>query len=368
MTGGLTGPVGPIDPIDPEGASPFPDAPSPRPLRLLLSGFGRVGRTLAQILVERPGAFGDRFRVVGITTGASGSLADPAGLDLAAALERLRSRGRFAEGDPGWSGLGTAEAARTLGYDVLVELSPLSVAGRGEPALGYCRTALDRGRHVVSANKGPVAWGYSELSALAAARGVRFRFESTVMDGAPVFNLVERCLPGATVERFEGVLNSTTNVILSELERGLGFDAALERARQAGVVEANPEDDLAGWDAAVKAACLARVLLGAEIPPEEVERTDIRDVDPARPAGARERGTRLKLVAEGERTRGPGGPRVRVRLRELPLEDPLAQVAGTSSALRLVTDLPGRLVVVEEGPDLRTTAYGVLADLASLTG
>jgi homoserine dehydrogenase len=221
---------------------------------------------------------------------------------------------------------------------------------------------------VVSANKGPVAWGYSELSALAAARGVRFRFESTVMDGAPVFNLVERCLPGATVERFEGVLNSTTNVILSELERGLGFDAALERARQAGVVEANPEDDLAGWDAAVKAACLARVLLGAEIPPEEVERTDIRDVDPARPAGARERGTRLKLVAEGERTRGPGGPRVRVRLRELPLEDPLAQVAGTSSALRLVTDLPGRLVVVEEGPDLRTTAYGVLADLASLTG
>lgn len=347
------------------------------PLRVLFSGFGRVGRTLAEILTEPPSgaapAFGEplgrlteRLRVVGITTGSSGALVDPGGIDLAAALERVRNRGGFAPGDPGWSDLDTARAVRELDYDVLAEMSPLSVAGRGAPALGFVRTALERGRHVVSANKGPVAWGYPELAELAADRGVTFRFESTVMDGAPVFNLVERCLPGATVIRIEGVVNSTTNVILSEMERGLAFDEALERAREAGVVEAEPEDDLAGWDAAVKAVCLARVLMGAEIPPERVERTDVRDVAPERLAAARERGRRVKLVARVEREPGArGAVRGAVEARELPLEDPLAQVAGTSSALRLVTDLPGRLVLVEEEPDLRTTAYGVLADLVS---
>ncbi len=348
------------------------------PIRVLFSGFGRVGRTLAEILAEPPSgsapAFGEslerlteRIRVVGITTGSSGALVDPAGLDLAVALERIRERGRFAPGDPGWSELDTARAVEELDYDALAEMSPLSVSGRGEPALGFVRTALSRGRHAVSANKGPVAWGYAELAELAADRGVRFRFESTVMDGAPVFNLVERCLPGAVVERIEGVVNSTTNVILSEMEQGLAFDDALERAREAGVVEAEPEDDLAGWDAAVKAVCLGRVLMGAEITPDRVARTDVRDVAPKRLAAARERGHRVKLVARVERGSGAqAAVRATVEARELPLDDPLAQVAGASSALRLVTDLPGRLVLVEEEPDLRTTAYGVLADLMSL--
>lgn len=363
----------------------------PTGLRLLLVGFGRVGRALAEILVGRaayPALAGrpelDGLRVVGITTGSRGALADPAGVDLASALAAVEGGGRFTPEHPAWSELGTAEAVATLDYDVLVELSPLSVAGRGEPALGWVRTALGRGRHVVSANKGPVAWGYRELAALAAEQGVSFLFESTVMDGAPVYNLARHCLPGVTVERVEGVLSSTTNVILEALAEGLPLEAALERARDAGVVEADPEDDLAGWDAAVKLACLANVLMGVELEPEEVERTDVREIERERLAAARARGRRLKLVARAERrgSRAEGGAgsagsagavgsaesgvRATVEAVELPLEDPLAQVAGTGSALRLVTDLPGRLVIVEEAPDLRTTAYGVLADLLHL--
>lgn len=350
--------------------------PGPGGVRLLLVGFGRVGRALAEILVEtradgssHPGLAArpelEGLRVVGITTGSRGALAEPAGIDLASALDAVRGGGRFTPEHAAWSDLDTDGAVATLDYDVLVELSPLSVSGRGAPALGWVRTALDRGRHAVSANKGPVAWGYRELSALAAERGVSFLFESAVMDGAPVFNLARHCLPGATVERVEGVLNSTTNVILEGMAEGLSFEAALDRARQAGVVEADPEDDLAGWDAAVKLACLASVLMGAELRPEEVGRTDVRGISAERLAAARANGRRLKLVAKAER-KEDGAVRGRVEAVELPSEDPLAQVAGTSSALRLVTDLPGRLVIVEEEPDLRTTAYGVLADVLDL--
>jgi homoserine dehydrogenase len=350
-------------PIDPDGVPA---------IRVLFSGFGRVARTLTEILVRRedfPGLAGaPPIEVIGITTGGSGALVDPEGLDLERVLEEVSLHGRFTTAHPGAAALDTATAARVLDYDVLVEMSPLTVAGRGEPARSYVRTALERGRHAVSANKGPVAWGYRELSRLAAERGVSFLFESTVMDGAPVFCLRDHCLPGASLERVEGVLSSTTNVILSAMEEGLGFDEALERAREAGVVEADPEDDLAGWDAAVKLACLANVLMGADLAPEDVVRTDVREIDPERVAEVAgrsgDRAARVKLVARA--VRAGSGVAAGVEAEEVPQGDPLAQVAGTGSALRLVTDLPGRLVVVEEAPDLRTTAYGVLADLLRL--
>ncbi len=348
------------------------DEAVPVSLRALFIGFGRVARTLTEILARReeiPGLAGaPPIEIIGITTGRSGALVDPEGLDPQRVLEEVRRHGRLTTAHPAAAAIDSATAARVLDYDVLVEMSPLSVAGRGEPALSYVRTALERGRHVVSANKGPVAWGYRELSRLAAARGVSFLFESTVMDGAPVFGLVERCLPGASVERVEGVLSSTTNVILSAMEGGCGFDEALERAREAGVVEADPEDDLAGWDAAVKLACLANVLMGAELAPEDVVRTDVREIAPERLAEVAARtgaaAARIKLVARA--VRAGSGVAAGVEAEEVPLTDPLAQVAGTGSALRLVTDLPGRLVLVEEEPDLQTTAYGVLADLLRL--
>jgi len=348
-------------------ASPV-EQEGPPAIRVLCVGFGRVARTLTEILTRRqdfPGlADAPAIEVIAITTGGSGALVDPEGLDLERVLEEVRRHGRFTTDHPGAAALDTGTAARVLDYDVLVEMSPLAVAGRGEPALSYVRTALERGRHAVSANKGPVAWGYRELSRLAAERGVSFLFESTVMDGAPVFGLRDHCLPGVSIDRVEGVLNSTTNVILSEMAAGLAFDDALERAREAGVVEADPEDDLAGWDAAVKLTCLANVLLGADLAPEDVVRTDVREIAPERLADAEERGARIKLVARA--VRAGSGVAAGVEAEEVPLGDPLAQVAGTSSALPLVTDLAGRLVVVEEAPDLRTTAYGVLADLLRL--
>ncbi len=346
----------------------------PVPRRALFLGFGHVGRELARLLVHRdehPGLAGLELRVVGIVTGAHGALADPSGLDLAAALEAYAAGG-FSPAHPAFADLDALRAAAELDYDVLVELTPLDVAGRGEAAIRHVRTALERGRHAISANKGPVAWAYRSLRDLARERGVCFRFESAVMDGAPVFNLARSALPGARVEAVSGVLNSTTNVVLGALEEGLGLEAAVARARELGVAEADARSDggadLEGWDGAVKLAALANVLLvgegEAELRPEAVAREAVDAALGERARRVREAGRRLKVVCEARRE--GGAVRAAVRARELAPDHAFFRLEGTSSALSITADLLGTITLVEEDPGLTTTAYGVLSDLLSL--
>ena len=335
------------------------------PLRLLLVGFGNVGRTLAAILLEReryPGLAGLEVSVVGITTGSHGSLVAPGGVDLAAALAAHAAGSLAAAG--GAPGPGSLAAAATLDYDVLVELTPLAVAARGEPAIAHVRAALARGRHAVTANKGPVAWAYRELADLAAANRCAFLHEATVMDGAPVFNLIRRCLAGNLIVRLDGVLNSTTNTVLGLVERGATLTEGVAEAQRLGIAEADPSLDLDGWDAAVKLAALANAAMGAELVPEAVARQGLREVDPAWVRAAAGRGARVKMVAAVER--GGGGVAAGVAARELPASHPFARTDGPGSVLRIATDLMGTVLVAEEAPDLRTTAYGVIADLLEI--
>ena len=336
-------------------------------MRLLLAGFGNVGRTLAGILARRvdfPGLAGLDVSIVAITTSSHGTLANPAGIDLDSALNEIGRHGRFTTAHPDSTALDTMEAAATLDYDVLVEMTPLAIAGRGEPAISHVRIALARRRHVVSCNKGPVAWAFRSLSALARESGCAFLHESAVMDGVPVFNLARCCLPGATVTGFEGILNSTTNVVLEAMEQGAALPEAILKARALGVAEAEPTADLEGWDAAVKIAALANVLMGADLAPEDVERDVVGEATAERARRAVESGLRLKAVCRAGRS--GGAVQGSVELRELEPTDPFVHVEGTGSSLRLFTDLPGRLVVAEEHPDLRTTAYGVIADLFAI--
>lgn len=343
------------------------------PLRVLLAGFGGVGRELARILASRasyPGLAALDLSLVGVTTGRHGALADPGGVDPAAALA-IYARGGFGPEDPGFSTLDTARAVAELDYDVLVDASPLAIAGHGEPAISWARAALARGRHVVTCNKGPVAWAHRELATLARERDVAFRFESTVMDGVPVFHLARCGLSGATVTRLEGVLNSTTNVVLEGLERGLDLGAAVARAREMGIAEADPANDLEGWDAAVKLAALANVLIvrdsEEELRPEAVEREQVGEETAPRARDAAARGHRLKVVCEVERRAGVGlPPAARVAIREVAADHPLFRVTGAGSILRVTADLLGTFAIVEEDPDLTTTAYGLVSDLLSL--
>jgi len=337
-------------------------------VRALLLGFGNVGRAAADILVRRdqyPGLADLDVAVVGIVTGGHGALLNRRGIDLRRALADWRGQGRFSPRHPDYVATSALDAVRTVDYDVLVEMTPLTRQARGEPAISHVREALRRGRHAVTANKGPLAWAFSELAKRAARRRVHLLYEATVMDGVPVFNLARHGLRGATVARLEGILNSTTNAILCALERGGTFADALARAQREGYAEADPSDDLEGWDGAVKLAALANVLMGVALPPEAITREGIVGLDPSRVTSARARGARLKLVCEAWRE--GRGVRGRVALREIPLADPFALVEDTSSILRLVTDLAGTVEITEQRPDIGVTAYGVISDLLAVS-
>jgi homoserine dehydrogenase len=339
----------------------------PRPLRALWLGFGNVGRAAADILLRReeyPGLAEFDVAVVGIVTRTHGTALAPRGLDLGEVLSHWRAEGGLPEARGARAPKHALEAVRTLDYDVLVEMTPLTRKARGEPAITHVREALSRGRHVVSANKGPLAWAYPELSRLARTRRALFLHETAVMDGVPVFNLARHGLRGATVMRVEGILNSTTNAILGALESGGRFEEAVARAQRDGFAEADPRDDIEGWDAAVKLSALVNVLMGVRLPPEKISRESLAGLDPERAIAARTRDARLKVVAEawrhGRVARG------RVVLREVPLSDPFALVEDTSSILRVVTDLAGAVVVTEERPKIIVTGYGVISDLLTV--
>jgi homoserine dehydrogenase len=337
-------------------------------MRVLLIGFGNVGRQVCRILMlERarfPGLADLDVTVVGIVTRSRGVLANAAGVDPVRALREVDAAGRFDPGNPDAGGPDGLSAARELEYDVLVELSTLSIEGRGEPAISHIKAALERGRHVVTANKGPIAFAYDELVSLARSRQCALLHESTVMDGAPVFNLRRACLRGCRIEELRGILNSTTNLVLSCMEEGRPLSEAVHVAQERGFAEADPRHDLEGWDAAAKISVLANAFMGAGLTPLDVEREGILSVTVEKARKVRAEGRRLRLLCRAWRE--GGSVRARVGLDAIPLSDPFASRTGAGGMLRISTDLMGPILVTQEEPTLYDTAYGVLGDLLTL--
>ncbi|MGE0453366.1 MAG: homoserine dehydrogenase [Vicinamibacteria bacterium] len=337
---------------------------SARPLlRIALVGFGHVGRRFAELL---RGPYRRILRdagvepvLTGVATARHGIAIDEGGLDPRRAAS-LAGRGRsLAPLHHGRAVGDSLEFLRRVPADVLVELTPLDPR-RGQPALDHVRAALRRGLHVVTANKGPLAFDLHGLRRLAAREGRLFLYEGAVMDGAPVFNLVERCLPGARVLGFRGVLNTTTTRILARLEQGASFERALRELQAAGIAEADPRHDVDGWDAVVKACALANALMGARLTPDRVRRRGIAGVDAARVRAARRSGKRWRLVARAVRI--AGGVRVSVGPERLASGDLLAS-AGADGILVLETDRMGEIGVWQGESSVEQTGYAILSDL-----
>jgi homoserine dehydrogenase len=247
---------------------------------------------------------------------------------------------------------------------VVVETTTLDIES-GEPAISHVKAAIAAGCHVVTANKGPVAFAYDELSESAKAAGVRFLFEGAVMDGIPIFNLVRETLPAVRVIGFEGVINTTTNHILSAMEDGRDFAAALAQMQAEGIAEADASLDVDGWDAAAKTAALANVLLAARMSPRAVTRTGISAAMGDRARAAKANGQRLKLVASARRD-DAGRVVSEVAPRELPANHLLAGLAANANALILETDLLNRVAITQLSSSLTQTAYALLSDLISI--
>lgn len=336
-------------------------------VKLALMGFGNAARAFARILLEKEAAlqadYNTRISVTAIATGSRGALADAKGIDLAGAIRQIEEAGCFDPANPAYCRLSGLELARSADYDCLVELSPLNIF-TGQPAISHIETALQRNKHVITANKGPIAWAYGRLRDLAAGQGVGFYYETTVMDGAPVFNLVQKTLRHCKVVSVEGILNTTTNFVLEEQAKGTPYDAVLEEGRRRGFVEADPGMDLDGWDAAAKLTALLNVLMDAGITPMEIDRTGIGGVTAEQLQDAAARGRVIKLLCHGHRD--GQGLHAWVRPTEVASGSLWATVTGTSSVVSIETDLMGKLSLVEHDPELPQTGYGVYSDLLRL--
>lgn len=333
-------------------------------LKLAFIGFGNVARAFARMLDGRRSLleqrYGINWRATAIATARHGCVLAPGGIDLNQAVTLVERGDNLAALSSTSIAASAMEVVENCDADILFETSPLNPAD-GEPATTYIKTALARSINVVTANKGPVAFAYHELETLAAERGVSFRFEGTVMDGTPLFNLAEYCLPAAEITGFYGVLNSTTNLIITEMESGRSFDDALKEAQRIGVAEANADHDIDGWDAAVKAVALANVLMGADARPRDVSPRGIRGITVEDIKLAANEKSAIRLVSRADRS--TEGLIIKVQPEKVPVASALGSVLGTSNVLVLKTDLMGELAIFETDPGVEQTAYALLSDM-----
>jgi len=336
--------------------------------QLVMIGFGNVGRALARLLLRKEAdlrrKYGITFSVTGILTGRHGIALAPNGFNLSALLAQYESNrsldlAQFSIVPPPADAF---EFLRRSQADVLFENSPVNYA-TGQPAVDHLRLALELGMHAITANKGPVVHAYRELTEIARANGRKFYFESTVMDGAPIFSLYRETLPATHLQAFRGVLNSTTNMILTRMEAGDNFDDAVDYCKQIGISETDPSGDIDGWDAAVKVSALATVLMDAPLTPQQVDREGIRGITREKIDLARQEGKRWKLVCEARRQ----GDAVigRVYPQTVGMDSPMYGATGTTSIVQFESDTLGLLSVVEADPGPHTTAYGLLADFVN---
>ena len=330
---------------------------------LALLGFGSVGQALAQLLLRKREELAKRysitFSITGIATYSHGMAINLDSVDLEKAL-LLIQKGQLLDElsliPPLDSSLTFIQAC---GADVLFENTPVSYSD-GQPALNHLKIALENNMHAITANKGPVVFGYRKLNALAEKAGKKFLFESTVMDGAPILSVFREALPAANVKSFKGILNSTTNLILSSMEKGQSLEEAVAYAQSIGIAESDPSGDLDGWDAAIKVCVLATALMDTPITPDQVDRTGIGKLTAEKIADAKSEGKRWKLVCSATKQ----GKQViaKVAPEMVGAESPLFSIDGTSSIINFESDVLGALSIIEKDPSPNTTAYGLLAD------
>lgn len=334
-------------------------------IRLALLGFGNAGQAFAKLLSEKTNeiisTLDARVLIVAISTKSKGTILDEKGLDLEKICGEIQENGKFS--NP--VNMTAMEVANKAEYDILVEMTPLEIFS-GQPAIDHIKAGLNRGKHVVTANKGPVAWRYRELKDLAIEKGVQFFCETTVMDGTPIFNFVEDTLKFCKVLEINGILNTTTNFVLEEMGKGRSYNQAIEEGKHRGFVEADPSADIEGWDAAAKVTALMNVLMDAHITPYAIERKGIEDITYEEIKRAEGRGNVIKLLCNGKYIEGKAAGSVKPT--EVDKGSMFASIDGTSSVVSITTDLMGTISIIEHNPEIGQTAYGIFSDVVRIIG
>ena len=333
-------------------------------LKLALLGFGSVGQAFSKMLMEKQEeirqTYGRGVIVTAISGRSKGTIVDPEGIDLLKVCADVDATGKFDPATRGYCDMSTLDVVAQADYDAICEMTVLNIF-TGQPAIDHIKGAFARGKHVVTANKGPIAWAFDELKEEAKAKGLGFFYETTVMDGTPVFNLVEHTLKLCKVTAVSGILNSTTNFILEGLAAGTDYETIMEEGRRLGFVEADPTMDTHGYDAAAKVTALLNVLMNAGITPEDVDRKGIEDITVEDIKAAEARGKVIKLLCEGRLE--DGKVIASVKPVEVDKQDMMASIDSTTSVVSITTDLMGKVSVIEHAPEIEQTAYGVFGDV-----
>jgi len=337
-------------------------------IRLMIVGCGNVGQGFFQILADKADFLVKRFDVRFLVTGVNdlrfGSAYDPQGLALDALLEAGRKGDLSAV--PASRRDWDVQAMITQGNaDTLIEASYTDLQ-TGEPATTYICQALEAGKNVITTNKGPVALHFSELKALADHKGVRLGVEGTVMSGTPTLALGRDLLAASGIQRIQGILNGTTNFILTQMEAGKSYTDALAEAQALGYAEADPTGDVEGFDAAGKVVILGNLVLGAKLAMSDVDRQGITQLTQEDVHRAQELGKRWKLIGKLEVV--DGQVKASVRPVALPVEHPLANVQGATNAVTFTTDLLDDVTLIGPGAGRKQTGYALLNDLIDIHG
>jgi homoserine dehydrogenase len=304
------------------------------------------------------------FKVVAISDIMKGSVYDENGLDMTKIIDLVKKGKKLEEYPTGIKGMDSLTTIKETNSNTIVEVTFTDIK-TGEPALSHIKTALSTGKNVVSSNKGPVIKQAAELLDLAKSRNVHYGFEGVVLSGTPSLNLARFTLAGTNITGFKGILNGTTNFILTHMEEGISYDDALKKAQELGYAEADPSGDVEGWDALGKVVILSNVVLGKTLSWEDVERKGISEITQADIEKAKAEGKRWKLIGSAE-VKSEGSVKAKVWPELLPLSDPLAGVGEAINALTYYTDELGAVTIVGPGAGRRETGFSLLIDLLEI--
>ncbi|SEA20564.1 homoserine dehydrogenase [Thalassobacillus cyri] len=335
--------------------------------KIAFVGFGGVGQALAEILLERKvhleSSYGLEAEVVAVSDMMKGAVYQPDGLDIEQLLEAVRETGNvenYPDGPGVTKGLDSMATIQQSNADMIVEVTFTDVE-TGQPAIDHCRAAFEKGKSVVTTNKGPVALAYEELSKLAEKNGAYWGFEGTVMSGTPALRMPVATLAGNEIKEIKGILNGTTNYILTEMEKGNSYETALQKAKELGYAEADPTNDVEGYDARYKAAILSGYLMGTPISSKDIPCKGISDMTLEMVNDALEQNKKWRLLAQVKKENGTVTASVEPQL--LDTDDPLAGVTGATNAILYECDLAGPIMLTGAGAGLKETGFSLLIDL-----
>ncbi len=323
---------------------------------------------MCEILLEKKDMlekkYGFNYTVVAISDIMKGSVYDKNGLDVAKILNLVKNGKKLDEYPTGIKGMDSLATIKETNANTIVEVTFTDVK-TGEPALTHIKTALSTGKNVVSTNKGPVIKKALNLLDIADSNNVNYGFEGVVLAGTPVLNLAKYTLAGNIISGFKGILNGTTNYILTRMEEGMSYDSALKKAQELGYAEADPTGDVEGWDALGKVVILSNIVLGKKLSLEDVKREGITGISIDDIKKAKAEGKRWKLIGSAE-VQTDGSVKAKVSPEKLSFSDPLAGVCEAVNALTYFTDELGPVTIIGPGAGRRETGFSLLIDLLEI--